>query len=289
MTKRMLLFPALAIILLALLAGCAAPQPAQQPTPAATHPAAKTPRTATPESIGIAPEDITLDDQGLVQAWQAALVPATPFDNMHAPGPSGLPTHIQVLFNGVSDPTAREPGGPVIYIIPVDAYQSMWRDHDSSAISDLLKKIKAVDARATGPKPVRGLPVLPMEETFGVNDFATQLRPVGGDDASFSKTGFRFVGRFAMVATPVTNAGLRYIYQGFSDDGRYLVAFFFPVRTDVLPDDLEAVSTEDTDAFNSNGLGYLADKAAALDELPSAAWTPDLSKLDALIASLAVK
>jgi len=112
---------------------------------------------------------------------------------------------------------------------------------------------------------------------------------VAGDAASASPNGFRFIGRFAIDATPLTNAGLRYIYQGFSSDGRYLVTFFFPVRTEALPDDLEAVSTEDMDAFDSNGLGYLADKAAMLEELPDSAWEPSLTKLDALITSLTIK
>ncbi len=296
MIKRIVLLPALSILLLALVAGCAAPQvtqqPAPSPTPAATQPPQQKSPAATsapPESIGINPEDITLNDQGLVDSWQAVLVPATPFDNMHAPGPSGLPTHIQVLFNGVSDPKSREPGGPVIYIIPVDAYRELWDSHDSQAVSSQIQKIEALRSQLPDPKPVRGLPVLPIEETFGINDFATQLRPIAGDAASAGHNGFRFIGRFAMDATPLTNAGLRYIYQGFSNDRRYLVTFFFPVRTDALPDDLEAVSTEDMDAFNSDGLGYLADKAAMLDALPATAWEPDLTRLDALIASLAIK
>ena len=292
MIKRIVLLSALSMTLLILVAGCAAPQMTPSPTPEATQsPQQESPTAAaaTPESMGIAPEDITLADQGLVDSWQAALVPATPFDNMHAPGPSGLPTHIQVLFNGVSDPKSREPGAAVIYIIPVDAYRELWESHDSQAVTAEMQKIKALSSELPDPKPVRGLPVLPIEETFGINDFVTQLRPVAGDAASASPNGFRFIGRFAIDATPLTNAGLRYIYQGFSSDGRYLVTFFFPVRTEALPDDLEAVSTEDMDAFDSNGLGYLADKAAMLEELPDSAWEPSLAKLDALITSLTIK
>jgi len=290
MIKRIILLLALSIVILVLVAGCAAPQVTQQPAPAPTSAATQLPKQETPaapESIGITPEDITLDDQGLVKSWQAVQVPATPFDNMHAPGPSGLPTHIQVLFNGVSDPREREPGGPVIYIIQVDAYRELWDSHDSQTVADQIQKIEALSSDLPDPKPVRGLPVLPIEETFGVNDFATQLR-LTENDANASQHGFRFIGRFAMDAGPLTNAGLRYIYQGISKDDRYLVTFFFPVRTDALPDDLEAVTSEDMDAFNSNGLGYLADKAAMLDELPPEAWEPNLDKLDALIASLSI-
>lgn len=287
----------LILVVAALLAACSAlvspttqpstptapPQPAPQKTPA---PAATA--TAKPQGIGISPADIRLDGQGLVDDWQAVLAPPTPFDNMHAPGPSGLPAHIQILFNGVSDPKQREPGAAVIYIIPVDAYQQLWEQHDSRIISDEVQKIAKLSLQLPQPAPVRGLPVLPIEETFGVNDLATQLRPGVSQDDSASKDGFRFVGRFAIDANPLTNQNLRYSYQGFSNDGHYLITFFFPVRTDALPDNDAAVTQEDKDAFNSDGLGYLANKASMLDKLDSAAWEPDLATLDALIASLRI-
>ena len=287
-TSRFLLLGALLLALL--LAGCAQPpvQPAPTPTPEPTA-AIPTPtqEAATPtvpaasSDIGLSPADISLDGQGLVERWQAVAVPATPYDNMHAPGPSGLPAHIQVLFNGVTDPRKRPPGDPVIYIIPVEAYRQMWDEHESRAVSDELRKIDEYIQQLPEPSPVRGMPVLPLEETFGINDFVTQLRPAEG--------GFRFVGRFAMDATPLTNEGLRYIYQGLAGDGKWLVAFFFPVRTDELPDGLEAVSPEDEKAFQEDGLGYLAAQSKRLDALPGDAWDPDLARLDALIASLEIR
>ena len=270
-------------------------EPAVTPTPAQTpaQPATEVPPTRTPppepEDIGIDPASISLDDGELAASWQAVFVPATPFDNMHAPGPSGLPAHIQILFDGVTDPRAREPGAPVIYIIPVNAYRQLWEAHDSRFVSDVIRRIADMSFQPPEPPPTRGLPVLPAEETFGVNDFATQLRPASSEATSASKTGFRFVGRFAQDATPLTNEWLRYIYQGLTNDGRYLVAFFFPVRTDALPDAIEEVSQADQDAFNQDGLGYLADKARTLDALPSDAWEPDLAAFDALIASLAIE
>jgi hypothetical protein len=283
MTQRALLSLILMLTLAALLAACAAPATTPAAAPTATPAPKPQEKAPTPADIGLTPAGLSLDDQGLVQSWQAVLVPATPYDNMHPPGPSGLPTHIQILFDGVSVPREREPGAPVIYIIPVAAYAQLWEQHDSSIVPDMLRKIEAYTRELPDPAPVRGMPVLPVEETYGINDFVTQLRPVAG------LNGFRFVGRFAMDATPLTNEGLRYIYQGLTQDGRYLVAFFFPVRTDELPDGLEAVSQEDADALQADGLGYLADKSAKLDALPGDAWEPDLTKLDALIASLKIE
>ncbi len=301
MTTRPFLLITL-LLLSGLLIACAAPPPSptvtlQRPNePTLTPPfqAEPTPSpTAHPqpqaEEASLTPEDITLDAGELADSWRAVSVPATPFDNLHAPGPSGLPAHFQILFNGLDDPRAREPGAPVIYIIPVDPYRQLWEEHDSRLVSDLIRRIADLSFKLPQPLPVRGLPVLPVEETFGVNDFATQVRQPSPQEASAAKSDYRFVGRFAQDASPVTNEWQRYIYQGFTNDGRYLVAFFFPVRTDQLPDGIEAVSQAEQDAFAQDGLGYLADKARALDALPSDAWEPDLAELDALIASLQIE
>lgn len=55
---------------------------------------------------------------------------------------------------------------------------------------------------------------------------AVQVSAVPTNEASASKNGYRFVGRFMQDANPVTNQGLQYIYQGFTNDGEYLVSFF---------------------------------------------------------------
>jgi heat shock protein HslJ len=43
----------------------------------------------TTATIGLSPEQITLDTQGLPYPWQANVVAATPYDNSQAPGPMG--------------------------------------------------------------------------------------------------------------------------------------------------------------------------------------------------------
>ena len=53
------------------------------------------------------------------------------------------------------------------------------------------------------------------------------------------------------MPNPVTNQGLRYVYQGFTNDGQYLVSFWWPVRTSALPDDPSGVSAEDQEIFSS--------------------------------------
>ena len=61
------------------------------------------------------------------------------------------------------------------------------------------------------PSPMAGVPVLPYEEVACANDLAVQLGGVPASLTSATKDGYRFVGRFAQDANPVTNQGLRYI------------------------------------------------------------------------------
>ncbi len=273
----------LILMLPLMLEGCAPASP-PQPTPTRVTPAPEPTATRAPEanSLGLTTQDIALDAQGVGEPWQAVLVPALPFDIMRAPGPSGLPQHIQILFDGLTDPFQRSQGQAVIFIIPVEPYRKLWADHDAQVVPDHLQKIKTLSDKLPQPAPVRSLPVLPTEEIWGMNDFDTQMRALSG----INHHGVRFVGRFAMEARPVVNEDLRYIYQGLSNDGRFLIAAFFPVSTSELADAQEGVSQQENQDFMSNGPGYLSAKAQELDLLPADAWQPDLSKLDALVASL---
>jgi hypothetical protein len=69
-----------------------------------------------------------------------------------------------------------------------------------------------------------------------VLDIDAQLGRTGAPLTSATISGYRFVGRWGQSPNPVTNQGLRYVYQGFTNDGAYLVAFFYPVYSMVVMD-----------------------------------------------------
>jgi heat shock protein HslJ len=83
----------------------------------------------------------------------------------------------------------------------------------------------------------------------------------------------------------VTNDGLRYVFQGFSADGKYLIAFFYPVGTGALPS-ADQVTASELQRLDSDLGAYLEQKAETLDALGDAGWNPDLSTLDSMLASL---
>ncbi|MGW8318410.1 MAG: META domain-containing protein [Candidatus Promineifilaceae bacterium] len=242
--------------------------------------------------LAITPEQISLDTQGLPYSWQAVVVPETPYDESMPPGPMGLPEHMEILF-GVTDPADRQPSDPVMYIIPVNAYRAMWDRADNPSVSEAIAAIERLSFALPSPAPTSGLPALPYEGIGGgVNDLAVQVgRAVPQNEVnetSATQTGYRFVGRWAQDANPVTNQGLRYVYEGFTNDGQYLVSFFYPVSTDALPADVSSVPAEEMDQFNSDPQAAINAKAEQLNALTPSDWDPDLTTLDALVASLEI-
>lgn len=224
---------------------------------------------------------VQFDTMGLSDSWQANCVPTIPYDSSQPPGPTGLPEHIQIIF-GDSGPEAKQPGDPVVYIIPVEPYKLMYESNGDQSVTNSIGELQTLLVDQPEPIPTSGMPVLPYEEVGGVNDISVQGEylniPMG--------SGVRFVGRFMQDANPVTNQGMRYIYQGFTDDGTYLISYFYPVTTDALPDGAENVSEDEQEQVNTDVEGYLAGKASELNGLSASDWEPDLTTLDAVIDSL---
>jgi putative lipoprotein len=182
-------------------------------------------------TIALSPDMISLDTQGLPYSWQPVYVPEKPFDASQPPGPVGLPAHVEILF-GVTDPADRQPNDPILYIIPVEAYETMWVDAGYDLVTTIMDEIAMQTYLLPQPAETSGMPALPFQELNNFNDVAVQVGravpPAEQTDAMATKNGYRFVGRWGQTPNPVTNQGLRYVYQGFTNDGAFLVAFLLP-------------------------------------------------------------
>jgi hypothetical protein len=97
--------------------------------------------------------------------------------------------------------------------------------------------------------------------------------------------GVRFVGRFAQDANPVANGQFYYVFQGLSSDHRYLVSLFYPVTSSKIPN-RDQVPQSEIDQMMQDPQAYAAQKAQELNALSPEDWSPSLTDLDALIASL---
>lgn len=239
-------------------------------------------------AAGLYPSMIALDTQGLPYSWQPVLVPEAPYDQSQPPGPTGLPAHIEILF-GVTEPSQRQPSDPIMYIIPVDAYRAMWDEAGNPGVSETINDIFARTVDLEQPDPAGGYAALPFDETVGAQDVAVQLGRTGAPLTSATISGYRFVARWSQGPNPVTNQGLRYVYQGFTNDGRYLVSFFYPVVSPTLPRTAGDVAPDVMDQVNSNPATYMAAQNEMLNALTPEDWEPVLTTLDALVGSLQIE
>jgi heat shock protein HslJ len=237
--------------------------------------------------VGLHPGMIQLDTQGLPYSWQAVFVPETPYDASLPPGPTGLPAHMEILF-GVSEPSQRQPNDPVMYIIPVEIYRAQWDAAGNPAVSEAIDDIFSRTNILNVPELTEGYAALPFNETVGALDVAVQLDHTGAPLTSATISGYRFVGRWEQSSNPVTNQNLRYVYQGFTNDGRYLVSFFYPVTSPTLPMSAADVSADEMSQVDSDPAAYMAQQNEELNALTPADWQPDLTELDALVGSLQI-
>ncbi len=229
--------------------------------------------SAQPVGGKIDPASIQLDTKGLAPSFRAVAISAAGYDNSQPAGPMGLPDHVEITFG---DGGAT---GAIIYIIPVADYKKLWEVNGDPGVTGNLAKLESLLVEKPASLPQWGLPVLPFERAVGANDLAVQ----GVYLPSGIGQGIRFVGRFSQDASAVTNSNLYYVYLGLSNDGNYLIAFFYPVRASMLAD---TATKEDQQSATQDFQAYLIAKIQQLNALSVADFTPDLTTLDALIQSL---
>lgn len=286
MRKKSIVLVALLMFVAALVA-CGGNEPASTAVPTQVPPTAPATLPAIEQPIAtfcdnVDPSFFQMNTMGLPYAWQANCVSASPYDASQPPGPKGLPDHVQINM-GSLDPAGRSPFDPVLYIIPAAEYQQLWDAAGDSYVTDTMGKIKDLIAAQPTSLPPSGNPVLPVEELMGQNDLAVQGTYVNLGNAE----GYRFVGRFAQDANPVTNQGLRYIFQGFAGENQeYFVAFFYPVSTPYLPNSAGDVTPEEMSRFNNDPQAHIAERATYLNSLDPGDWDPMLTLLDQLLASV---
>jgi hypothetical protein len=231
------------------------------------------------------PSSVSIDTMELGYSWQANLVEATPYDDSQPPGPMGLPEHVQVNF-GVNDPADVQFGDPIIYIIPTEAYQEYWDEAGNSSVNDRLAMLEELLAERPDLATAR-LPVLPFEayRVMGAGNLVVTAQREYVDTPWGS--GVRFVAAPMQGIDVILNRNVVYIEQGLTDDGAYLVSFFYPpVSTSALPDDVSEVTEEEFQRAYNDPNTYLREKERMLNELEASDWEPDLVTLDEVISSL---
>lgn len=221
----------------------------------------------------------TADPSLATSIWPEVL-PATPLPEALEGPPYWLaiPKHIRFTF---ADPRLSPGRRRIGFNLAAEAQILVFPLAELADINPLVRKeiemLRNLLAEK-GTVPVGEVPLLPLTNSAQVFHAQAQYLEFGNIQ------GLRFISQHTQDPHPIMlNQELFYTFQGFTNDDTYYVAAFFPLTTAVLPDKIEV---EDWDAFHANYDSYLSETTTVLDQLPPAEFTPDLTLLDAVVASL---
>lgn len=100
--------------------------------------------------------------------------------------------------------------------------------------------------------------------------------------------GLRCLNQFDQAPITINNDELFYTYQGLTSDGKYYVAAIMPVNHPSLLAD-QKVTGKEPPEFSSDFANYVTGVASAFNVQAPDTFTPDLTKLNAMMSSLEIK
>jgi hypothetical protein len=208
--------------------------------------------------------------------------------------PGGLPAYVEITFASdyPDDQWTSRFAAPRIRIYRYDGFASVDNMLGSAGqaaaegLLDLLALRPALDAL---PADEGDLPML-----------VPGARPAIFARAAYADfltgTGYRALTYFTQDLLPPDNDNLTYVYQGLSYNSPFFIDAQFPVNVAQLPPDdayqdviagyQSAQTDDDYRRLADQYAAYLDEVTAYFDALAPDAFTPDLSALDALLASL---
>lgn len=193
----------------------------------------------------------------------------------------GFPENIRFVFSDSADSAPAADGftplTPQVGIFPADHY-ALLSAEAALQIERLRHMLEERPHDVAEP-----LPLLP--EAQGQHElFHTRPHYLEFENGR----GLRFVTEYAPEHKPISGEGMFYAFQGLTSDGDFYVTAFFPVTAETMPGGGEQGSS----AVLENGEAWQAYRetmALSLSEMAPDAFAPDLTQLDALIASLRVR
>ena len=102
-----------------------------------------------------------------------------------------------------------------------------------------------------------------------------------------SGKGVRYLTQFNNGLSPINNYALVYTFQGLTSDGKYYVSAVLPLTSSELSD-AQSFSEQEAKVGQAY-FDYLSQTVTLLNKQPTGGFTPDLSKLDALVRSIEVR
>ena len=219
-------------------------------------------------------------DPRLAASAQGFTVPAV--SPAELPLFAAAPAHVAFVFGAADDSPAdltalADASVPKLRIYPVAELRQL-DPLVARSVDDLAELLAARPTSIAGAIPV--FPVINAAQVFRVH-----IRYLDFADGS----GVRFITHYAQNANPVVARTIFYVFQGLSADGEWYISAIWPLDATILPATAEvALGGQSYEAFLENFDRYLRQVISDLDALQPAEFAPDLTLLDAWIASLTI-
>jgi hypothetical protein len=254
-----------------------APAPTEAPAPAATEPAL--PPTLEPDTPAPGTTRYTFGNfqfdmpDYLALDVNHTIVPAALEGDEAFPG-AIQPEYLGITFDGYIIPDAFHT--PEIRVYPVADYMEI-----SQSATDTFEELNylLVNRPQTIPYDA-GLPFIPFWNAGQI--FNAQAKFVDFKSGS----GIRFLSMYAQAFYPVDNYNIFFTYQGLSADHAYFISMVLPINSAALP--MHAEDPADYEAFINSFSTYLQETSAMLNAEAPERFTPTLTVLDAMIASMRI-
>ncbi len=195
------------------------------------------------------------------------------------------PAHLEFTLNGYNNSVAKFSLAE-IRVYPKQDYANVYAGADFS-----VSRLENILANPSAPITLDIMPRVPYFNADQVIDAQTKIIPFA------SGAGLRTVTQYAQGIGPISNEGLFYHFEGFTNDGTFYIIAVLPIGAPFL-----AASSDPSASIPSDGVpfpdlnapqpetynNYLAAITDKLNAAAPGSFTPSLTLLDSLIQSLQV-
>ena len=253
------------------------PAAAESPTapvpPTATLPPTASVPTAPPTNANCNALALYLDP-ALASGYKCQTVPEA--GDVSLPTFAVNPQYTQITLDGY--PLSDRLMTPQIDVFPVDRYIQLLPDQLTHTVNFLKALIGGADSSGSE------LPVLPIQGAQQLFHAMYQVIPFA------SGSGARYITEYAQFVDPINNHDMFYTYQGLTSDGKYWISVLLPISNPILPADGNTPPNgQSPDQFTNDYPTYLVDITAKLNAQPLESYSPSITMLDALVASIKIR
>ncbi|MEZ4656075.1 MAG: hypothetical protein R2911_00715 [Caldilineaceae bacterium] len=187
--------------------------------------------------------------------------------------PSFYTGPVRLVFQFDNYPTPLNNIEPVIYVYRIADISSQ----NEYKVANLLGALLAKSAPLNNYKSLPFLPLIAEEQSIIAQPKFIPFQ---------SGSGIRYLTIVGDASEPFLSNSVWYTFQGLTSDNKFYVAAVFPLAANMFPDVQEP--DYDPTAFADRLDEYLLLSKAALNLAPRSAFTPRLSRLDALVESIQI-